>query len=355
MRVGRGEWYENDGCGMDAEELEEATSFDASAIPILAPLVSAGLVEEDDTLGMLGGSGCCQAGVAEAQGEGEAQGEARLEGQGEVPCESGGQEARGQARGQAQGQAGGRPAAKPRRSPRRSPPRRASKKPSNPAGKKRGGAKAPTIGQTRREKGKREAQKMKRVAGASLVLLPWYPYVPLSGRARWKRPRYRKAPAPPSGRAAQDAVALAKRYYVKLVKDATKRRTKSGIVPFKLPFAMKSAAARRRAPGGDLWRAWGLRLDAAWLAQPAFGSGGLELPQSMRGPVRMEARAVCALAGADASIYVSVNGDFGCEFRFEIEMAVTPDNIQTLLAVQECVGFGSVRIRSRKEAASDVF
>ena len=47
------EWYENDGCGMDAEELEEATSFDASAIPeILAPLVSAGLVEED-TLGML--------------------------------------------------------------------------------------------------------------------------------------------------------------------------------------------------------------------------------------------------------------------------------------------------------------
>ena len=31
-------------------------------------------------------------------------------------------------------------------------------------------------------------------------------------------------------------------------------------------------------------------------------------------------------------------------------MAVTPDNIQTLLAVQECVGFGSVRIRSRKEA-----
>ena len=48
------EWYENDGCGMDAEELEEATSFDASAIPeILAPLVSAGLVEEDDTLGML--------------------------------------------------------------------------------------------------------------------------------------------------------------------------------------------------------------------------------------------------------------------------------------------------------------
>ena len=304
------EWYENDGCGMDAEELEEATSFDASAIPeILAPLVSAGLVEEDDTLGM-------------------------LEWKWVLPKKPASRKPKAKAKPKA------KPASKGK-----------AKKPSaNPAGKKRGGAKAPTIGQTRREKGKREAQKMKRVAGASLVLLPGYPYVPLSGRARWKRPRYRKAPAPPSGRAAQDTVALAKRYYVKLVKDATKRRTKSGIVPFKLPFAMKSAAARRRAPGGDLWRAWGLRLDAAWLAQPAFGSGGLELPQSMRGPVRMEARAVCALAGADASIYVSVNGDFGCEFRFEIEMAVTPDNIQTLLAVQECVGFGSVRIRSRKEA-----
>ena len=226
-----------------------------------------------------------------------------------------------------------------------------AKKPSaNPAGKKRGGAKAPTIGEKRREKGKREARKMKRVAGASLVLLPGYRYVPLSGKARWTRPRYRKAPAPPSGRAVQDAVALATRYYVKLVKDATKRKTKSGIVPFKLPFAMKGAAARRRPPEGDLWRAWQLRLDAAWRAQPAFGSGGLELPQSMRGPVRMDARAVCALSGADGSIYVAAHGEFGICFGFEIEMEVTRDNIQALLAVQECVGFGSVRIRSRKEA-----
>ena len=303
-------WYENDGSGMDAEELREATSIYASAIPeILAPLVQAGLVEEDDTLG-------------------------EPEWTWVLPKKPASRKPKAKAKPKA------KPASKGK-----------AKKPSaNPAGKKRGGAKAPTIGQKRREKGKREARKMKRVAGASLVLLPGYRYVPLSGKARWTRPRYRKAPAPPSGRAAQDAVALAKRYYVKLVKVATKRRTKSGIVPFKVPFAMKGAAARRRTPEGALWRAWELCLDAACLAQPAFGSGSLELPQSMRGPVRMDARAVCALSGADASIFVSVDGVYGICFGFEIETAVTRDNIQTLLAVQECVGFGTVVIRSRKDA-----
>ena len=303
-------WYENDGSGMDAEELREATGFYASAIPeILAPLVQAGLVEEDDTLG-------------------------EPEWTWVLPKKPASRKPKAKAKPKA------KPASKGK-----------AKKPSaNPAGKKSGGAKAPTVGQKRREKGNREARKMKRVAGASLVLLPGYPYVPLSGRARWKRQRYRKAPAPPSGREAQDAVALAKRYYVKLVKVATKRRTKSGIVPFKVPFAMKGAAARRRTPEGDLWRAWELCLDAACLAQPAFGSGSLELPQSMRGPVRMDARAVCAFSGADGSIFTTVNGEYRILFGFEIEMAVTPDNIQTLLAVQECVGFGSVRIRSRKEA-----
>ena len=303
-------WYENDGSGMDAEELREATGFYASAIPeILAPLVQAGLVEEDDTLG-------------------------EPEWTWVLPKKPASRKPKAKAKPKA------KPASKGK-----------AKKPSaNPAGKKSGGAKAPTVGQKRREKGNREARKMKRVAGASLVLLPGYPYVPLSGRARWKRQRYRKAPAPPSGRAAQDAVALTKRYYVKLVKVATKRRTKSGIVPFKVPFAMKGAAARRRTPEGDLWRAWELCLDAACLAQPAFGSGSLELPQSMRGPVRMDARAVCAFSGADGSIFTTVNGEYRILFGFEIEMAVTPDNIQTLLAVQECVGFGSVRIRSRKEA-----
>ena len=303
-------WYENDGSGMDAEELREATGFYKSAIPeILAPLVQAGLVEEDDTLG-------------------------EPEWTWVLPKKPASRKPKAKAKPKA------KPASKGK-----------AKKPSaNPAGKKSGGAKAPTVGQKRREKGNREARKMKRVAGASLVLLPGYPYVPLSGRARWKRQRYRKAPAPPSGRAAQDAVALAKRYYVKLVKVATKRRTKSGIVPFKVPFAMKGAAARRRTPEGDLWRAWELCLDAACLAQPAFGSGSLELPQSMRGPVRMDARAVCAFSGADGSIFTTVNGEYRILFGFEIEMAVTPDNIQTLLAVQECVGFGSVRIRSRKEA-----
>ena len=303
-------WYENDGSGMDAEELREATGFYKSAIPeILAPLVQAGLVEEDNTLG-------------------------EPEWTWVLPKKPASRKPKAKAKPKA------KPASKGK-----------AKKPSaNPAGKKRGGAKAPTIGQKRREKGKREAQKMKRVVGASLVLLPGYRYVPLSGKARWRRQRYRKAPAPPSGRAAQDAVALAKRYYVKLVKVATKRRTKSGIVPFKVPFAMKGAAARRRTPEGDLWRAWELCLDAACLAQPAFGSGSLELPQSMRGPVRMDARAVCAFSGADGSIFTTVNGEYRILFGFEIEMAVTPDNIQTLLAVQECVGFGSVRIRSRKEA-----
>ena len=304
------QWYENDGSGMDAEELREATGFYASAIPeILAPLVQAGLVEEDDTLG-------------------------EPEWTWVLPKKPASRKPKAKAKPKA------KPASKGK-----------AKKPSaNPAGKKRGGAKAPTIGQKRREKGKREARKMKRVAGASLVLLPGYRYVPLSGKARWTRPRYRKAPAPPSGRAVQDAVALATRYYVKLVKDTTKRKTKSGVVPYKLPFAMKGAAARRRAPEGDLWRAWALRLDAASLAQPAFASGGLELPQSMRGPVRMDARAVCALSGADASIFVSVDGVYGICFGFEIETAVTRDNIQTLLAVQECVGFGTVVIRSRKDA-----
>ena len=93
---------------------------------------------------------------------------------------------------------------------------------------------------------------------------------------------------------------------------------------FKLPFAMKSAAR------GGLQEAAvegvGITFRCG-VARSAFGSGGLELPQSMRGRCGWR-RGLCAhwlrrMQASTSRLTVISGVSFA-----EIEMAVTPDNIR---------------------------